>query len=298
MLDPMNDDAAALSSDRRRKLQLLAAQPDTVFELFVRSVAQLTESEFAAISLVGEERQWFKAGVGLEAVHIPLSLSFCAQGVAAGSMFEVCDATADGRFAQHPLVVGDAGIRSYAGYPIEFEGEWLGMLCVMSARPRALTPPQQRWLQELARGATEAAASHERIFKLQISERRLLDFASASSDWLWETDAEHRYTWLSDRFEDLTGLTVLSQVGQPPPQSPMRDGAGRVVEPMLGFHEVLDRQQSFARVVVLQHTPAGDRLISCSAIAKFRGDGVFKGYRGSAQDVTHRIGAERHEREV
>ncbi len=298
MLDPTIDPAAVLASDRRRKLQMLAAQPDSVFELVVRSAAQLTESDFAAISLVGEEWQWFKVGVGLEAVHIPLSLSFCAQGVVSGSMFEVPDAVADSRYAQHPLVAGAAGVRSYAGFPIEFEGERLGMLCVMAARVRTLTPEQQRWLQQLARGASEAAASHERIFKLQISERRLLDFASASSDWLWETDASHRYTWLSDRFEDLTALTVQSQVNQLPPDSPMRDGAGRRVEPTLGFHEVLDRQQAFARVVVLQPTPLGDRLISYSAIAKFRSDGLFKGYRGTAQDVTHRIGAERHEREV
>lgn len=298
MTDPADDQAQALASDRRRKLQVLAAQPDTVFELFVRSAVRLTESDVAAISLVGEEWQWFKAGVGLDAVHIPLPLSFCAHGVASGSTFEVPDATIDPRFAQHPLVARDAGLRSYAGHPIEFEGEHLGMLFVMSARPRTLSAEQLRWLQDLARGATEAAASHERIFKLQISQRRLLDFASASSDWLWETDSSHRYTWLSDRFEDLTSLTVMSQVNQRPPDSPMRDGAGRVVEPELRFHEVLDRQQSFARVVVLKPTPLGDRLISYSAIAKFRSDGMFKGYRGSAQDVTHRIGAERHEREV
>ncbi|MBX9794414.1 MAG: PAS domain-containing protein, partial [Burkholderiaceae bacterium] len=298
MTEPVNAPQTTSSADRRRKLQVLAAQPDAVFELFVRSAVQLTDSDVAAISLVGEEWQWFKAGVGLEAVHIPLPLSFCAHGVASGTTFEVPDAAADPRFAQHPLVNRDAGVRSYAGHPIEFEGEQLGMLFVMSARPRTLAPEQRRWLQDLAQGATEAAASHERIFKLQISQRRLLDFASASSDWLWETDSSHRYTWLSDRFEDLTGLTVLSQVNQAPPDSPMRDGAGRVVEPVLGFHEVLDRQQSFARVVVLKPTPMGDRLISYSAIAKFRSDGMFKGYRGSAQDVTHRIGAERHEREV
>lgn len=298
MIEPVDHRAELLSSERRRKLQVLAAQPDTVFDLFVRSALRLTASDVAAVSLVGEQWQWFKAGIGLEALHIPLPMSFCAQGVVTGSTFEVADATADSRFAQHPLVIRDDGIRSYAGHPIEFEGECLGMLFVMSLRPRTLTPDQRRWLQDLAQGATEAAASHERIFKLQISERRLLDFASAASDWLWETDASHRYTWLSERFEDLTGLKVLSHVNRRPPESPMRDGSGREVEPVLGFHEILDRQQSFARVVVLKPTPSGDRLISYSAIAKFRSDGVFKGYRGSAQDVTHRIGAERQEREV
>ena len=298
MTEPGTTRSQVLLADRRRKLQMLAAQPDRVFELFVRSALQLTQSDVAAVSLVGEEWQWFKAGVGLEAVHIPLSLSFCAHGIETGTTYEVADAAADVRFAQHPLVNRDGGLRSYAGHPIEFEGEQLGMLFVMSAQPRTLTPEQMRWLQDLAQGAADAAASHERIFKLQISQRRLLDFASASSDWLWETDSSHHYTWLSDRFEDLTGLTVQSQLGRNPPASPMRDGAGRVVEPLLGFLEVLDRQQSFARVVVLKPTPMGDRLISYSAIAKFGSDGMFRGYRGSAQDVTHRIGAERQEREV
>ncbi len=293
------DAASAPLSDRRRKLQLLSAQPDSVFGLFVRSAAQLTDSEFAAISLVGEQQQWFKAPRGIDSLNIPLGLSFCAHGLRhGGATFEVPDALADARFAQHPLVTGTACVRSYAGHPIEFEGELLGMLCVMSTQPRTMTPVQQRWLGELALGATEAAASHELVFKLQISERRLLDFASASSDWLWETDSAHRYTWLSARFEDLTGLTVAEHLNCQPPDSPMRDGAGRVVEPPLSYLQVLDRMQSFARVVVLKPTPLGDRLISYSAIAKFRSDGQFKGYRGTAQDVTHRIGAERHEREV
>lgn len=296
--DSAGDPARASGADRRRKLQLLAAQPDSVFALFVRSAARLTDSDCAAISLVGEQRQWFKAGLGIEPMNIVLEQSFCAHGLATDGAFEVADALSDARFSLHPLVIGKTAVRSYCGWPIEFEGLLLGMLCVMSRHARTLSEPQRRWLQDLAQGATDAAASHELVFKLQISERRLLDFASASSDWLWETDAEHGYTWLSDRFEDLTGLGVSAQLGRQPPDSPMRDGAGRLVEPAVGFLAVLDRLQSFARVVVLTPTPRGDRLISYSAIAKFRNDGQFKGYRGSAQDVTHRIGAERHEREV
>ena len=298
MPDAVLDVSDGPTSDRRRKLQLLSAQPDSVFSLMVRSAAQLTDSDYAAISLVGEQQQWFKSPLGIEPLNVPLALSFCAHGLHEGTTFEVPDAQADTRFAQHPLVIGDAGVRSYAGHPIEFEGELLGMLLVMSRQPRTLTDAQRQWLLDLAAGATEAAASHERVFKLQISERRLLDFASASSDWLWETDAAHRYTWLSDRFEDLTGLSVVEHLSHQPPNSPMRDGTGRLVEPVLGFLQVLDRMQSFARVVVLKPTPQGERLISYSAIAKFRSDGQFKGYRGSAQDVTHRIGIERHEREV
>ena len=87
--------------------------------------------------------------------------------------------------------------------------------------------------------------------------QRLAAFARIGSDWLWETDSAHRYTWLSDRFEDLTGLTVAGHLGRQPPDSPMRDGAGRVVEPRLSFLQVLDRMQSFARVVVLKPTPIG-----------------------------------------
>ena len=298
MPETASDAAAEPLSDRRRKLLTLSAQPDSVFGLFVRSAAKITDSEFAAISLVGEQQQWFKAPLGIDALSIPLEMSFCAHGVQCGTMFEVPDTLADPRFERHPLVSGAAGVRSYVGHPIEFDGEVLGMLLVMSKRPRTMTPAQQQWLKELALGAAEAAASHELVFKLQISERRLLDFASASSDWLWETDSAHRYTWLSDRFEDLTGLTVAEQLNRQPPDSPMRDGTGRVVEPTLTFLQVLDRMQSFARLVVSKQTPLGERFISYSAIPKFRSDGQFKGYRGSAQDVTHRIGVERQEREV
>jgi signal transduction histidine kinase/CheY-like chemotaxis protein len=298
MGEPVPDDVVGLRAERLRLLQILAAQPDSVFDLHVRSAAALTDSEYAAISLVGEQMQWFKAALGVEGVSVPLGGSFCAHGLDAKDDFEVADALADPRFASHPLVVGRAGVRRYAGVPIEFNGHRLGMLCVMGTQPRALTPTQKRWLSDHARAAGEAAASHERIHKLQISERRLVDFASASSDWLWETDEEHRYTWLSGRFEEITGIPAISRLPQRPHDAAMRDPAGRLVEPAIGFLEVLDRRQSFARVVAMKQTAFGERLVSYSAVAKFREDGEFKGYRGTAQDVTHRIDADRQEREV
>ena len=117
MTERDDEHAVACRSDRQRSLQVLAAQPDAVFALFVHSAAALTHSDYAAISVVGEQRQWFKAAAQLAAVHVLLPQSFCAHGLDAGGAFEVADATADPRFAQHPLVTGSQQVRSYAGYP-------------------------------------------------------------------------------------------------------------------------------------------------------------------------------------
>ena len=151
MPETASDAAAAPLSDRRRKLLTLSAQPDSVFGLFVRSAAKITESEFAAISLVGEQQQWFKAPLGIDALSIPLEMSFCAHGVQCGAMFEVPDTLADPRFEHHPLVSGAAGVRSYAGHPIEFDGEVLRSVLLaigLKTAPETTKPGRTSYVAE------------------------------------------------------------------------------------------------------------------------------------------------------
>lgn len=66
--------------------------------------------------------------------------------------------------ADNPLVIGEPGIRFYAGAPIILPGgERIGTLCVLDRKPRQLEPAQRRLLIELSGAVTQALLMRERL---------------------------------------------------------------------------------------------------------------------------------------
>jgi GAF domain-containing protein len=114
--------------------------------------AHICEVPIAMISLVDEDRQWFKSKVGLEQQQTSRDVAFCAHAILQNEPFVVRDATKDRRFADNALVTGEPHVRFYAGIPlINPEGLALGTLCVVDHQPRRLSAKQQEALQALSR---------------------------------------------------------------------------------------------------------------------------------------------------
>jgi len=107
----------------------------------------------AAISLVDEDRQWFKAAKGIEDEETPREDGSCAHAVTNPSeTMIVRDATEDERFADNPLVLDDPNIRFYAGSRLVTpEGRGLGTVCAIDDEPRDLDEGQQRALEAVCR---------------------------------------------------------------------------------------------------------------------------------------------------
>jgi GAF domain-containing protein len=106
------------------------------FDAIVRETARALRTPIALISLVDENRQWFKAKVGLQASETPRSISFCTHAIRGPDIFVVEDATKDERFSDNPLVIGDPSIRFYAGIPLKTDsGQRIGTLCVLDHKP-------------------------------------------------------------------------------------------------------------------------------------------------------------------
>jgi GAF domain-containing protein len=114
--------------------------------------AQICEVPIATISLVDEDRQWFKSRLGVKQQQTPREVAFCAHAILQDKPFIVEDATKDRRFAGSALVTGEPHIRFYAGIPLmNPEGLALGTLCVIDHQPRRLSAAQQKALQALSR---------------------------------------------------------------------------------------------------------------------------------------------------
>ncbi|MHA6718580.1 GAF domain-containing protein [Sphingomonas sp. RS6] len=128
------------------------------FDAIVREAAAALGVPIALISLIDENRQWFKARVGLEPQETPRSISFCTHAIHGGDVFVVNDASADPRFAENPLVTGDPNIRFYAGAPLRTPtGRRIGTLCVIDRLARGrMTDEDKARLAQLAEKTMEA----------------------------------------------------------------------------------------------------------------------------------------------
>ena len=149
---------ALISKNETRRLQVLwqydvlDSVPEEVFDELADLAALICEAPIALISLVDEDRQWFKARVGTTLKETSRDISFCAHAILDTDVMVVPDATKDARFKANPLVTEKPKIRFYAGAPlITPDGHALGSLCVMDKVPRQLRPQQKQALQALAR---------------------------------------------------------------------------------------------------------------------------------------------------
>ena len=131
---------------------VLDTLPDKSCDQITELARTLFGVEIALVSLVDEERQWFKSRAGLPAHETPRSMSFCAHAILSRNGLVVLDAHRDPRFRDNPLVTGAPHIRFYAGAPlVSPQGHALGTLCLIDHRPRQyFSPSDQDRLEQLA----------------------------------------------------------------------------------------------------------------------------------------------------
>ncbi len=135
-----------------REYDVLDTPSEQVYDDITALAAFICDVPIALISLVDEDRQWFKSKVGLNVDETPRDVSFCAHAILESTMTVVRDARRDARFRDNPLVTGAPGMRFYAGVPlITPEYHEIGTLCVIDHQPRDLSQVQQKTLEALGR---------------------------------------------------------------------------------------------------------------------------------------------------
>jgi GAF domain-containing protein len=122
-----------------RELLILDTPPEQRFDRLVAFAQAEFEVETVLISLVDENRQWFKAKQGLADCEMARDISFCGHAILQSEILLIEDARLDPRFADNPLVLGPPHVRFYAGAPLEPKpGLRIGTLCMLDPRPRRL----------------------------------------------------------------------------------------------------------------------------------------------------------------
>lgn len=134
---------------------LLDENFDQDFQNIVELAAYICEVPSSLVSIVGENRQWFKAKKGNTTNGSARDISFCGHAICQEGLFIVQDARKDSRFQNSPLVTKEPHIIFYAGFPIKIENQNLGVLCVHDSLPRELTAEQVAALKLLTNQAAK-----------------------------------------------------------------------------------------------------------------------------------------------
>lgn len=169
----------ALRIEALRDYKILDTEPHPAFDAVTKAAALAFDVPMALVSLVDENRQWFKSKVGLDACETPRDISFCTHAIKGVDAFIVEDALEDERFKDNPLVVGEPHIRFYAGMPlIDGDGFALGTLCIIDKKPRQLDLREVELLELLAACALNALTAHHQGDLLKRAERLITQLKS------------------------------------------------------------------------------------------------------------------------
>lgn len=143
-------------------LSLLDTPREPAFDRITRIATRTLNVPMALVTLIDENRQWFKSCIGLDGSETPRDVAFCAHAILQDAPTVVSDTTLDERFADNPFVVGEPKVRFYAGIPIcSTSGHQLGTFCIVDTKPRTLSQDDINTLIDLADMVTKEIQHHE-----------------------------------------------------------------------------------------------------------------------------------------
>lgn len=201
-----------------KQYDILDTESDPALNAMVQLASYICQTPIAAISLIDERRQWFKASAGLDVTETPRDIAFCSHAIIQEDPLVVQNALLDDRFFDNPLVTSDPEFRFYAGVPLTTaKGHHLGTLCVIDRIPRTLTPEQLNAIKVLAQNvmahldlqiAYKNAGKY--IDDLQMSEM----IFNTASEAILVTDGNNTIVLINPAFTLITGYSPNEVIGR------------------------------------------------------------------------------------
>jgi formate hydrogenlyase transcriptional activator len=183
-----------------RRYQILDTPPEPAFDRIVEMAANFFHVPMAGLSLVDEDRVWFKSRVGINAQETARDAGLCSSAMLAQGVYHLSDAAHDERALGHSFVA-DLGIHFYAAAPLRnHEGFNLGTVWVLDQKPRELASSEAEMLRALAALAMnqmELRLYAEKVARLERGERTIGEQLREANQRLAQSEEQFR-----DLFEE------------------------------------------------------------------------------------------------
>jgi PAS domain S-box-containing protein len=177
--------------------------------------------------------------------------------------------------------------KCWMGVPLVVAGDVLGAICLQDNLTESVF--NEHHLELLTTVASQAAVAvqNARLFEqTRASEARFRDVSFVSADFVWETDADWKFTYVSERVSGVLGYQPEELIGMPLQQLSTPQEAERAID--LLTQGIKNSNQAIDIENVL-HTKTGQTVyVSTSAVVIQGIDGKIAGYRGVNKDITER----------
>ncbi|WP_375503998.1 GAF domain-containing protein [uncultured Nostoc sp.] len=216
-----------------RQYQILDTEPEEAYDNLAQLAAFICGTSISLVNFIDENRQWFKAKVGLDVSEMPrcVGLSYLCQE--RRNVVVIPDTLADETLANNAVVTGYPYIRFYAGVPlITPKGDMLGTLCVIDQAPKELSQKQVEALVALSRLVIDQLELRRHVSEVfQVTEKlvayeqaahtesesariRIANLLESITDAFFALDKKWRFTYINGQAELLLQKTQNELLGQ------------------------------------------------------------------------------------
>lgn len=170
MIEPKIPQNEIKRLEELKKYSILETMPEKEYDEITALASYICKTPISLISLIDDDRQWFKSRHGLDVESTPRNVAFCAHAINhKDELMIVPDSRNDQRFFDNPLVTGAPKAVFYAGIPlVSSEGFPVGTLCVIDHEPKELDDAQQKALVTLANQVIELFEARKKTMELNI----------------------------------------------------------------------------------------------------------------------------------
>lgn len=215
--------SSASEDERIRALHdynILDTPTEYEFDNISKLASLICNAPIALITLVDEQRVFFKSIVGTPAQDVPREISFSTYTIEGNDVLEIPDIALDHRFDKHPGVCGHPYVRYYAGAPlIDEQGYRLGVIGVFDIVPRTISREQKDGLMILAREIITHISLRQKSAELDAKTRRfeeMLNLSTVSPEIHCILDYNGRILFINDAVtsileysaDEATGLSM------------------------------------------------------------------------------------------
>ncbi len=219
-------DTETVRLEALRQYQILDTEPEEAYDNLAQLAAFLCGTPISLVNFIDENRQWFKAKVGLDVSEMPRSVGLSYLCQEQRNVVVVPDTLADEKLTSNSVVTGYPYIRFCAGVPlITPMGDMLGTLCVIDQIPRQISQKQIEALValsrlvidqlELRRHVAEVSQITEKLMAHEQAARtRITNLLESITDGFFALDKKWRFTYINGQAERLLQKTQNELLGK------------------------------------------------------------------------------------